>query len=115
MAKENNFSDAAKYWQSLFEIDEFEKTINDLWLEVKPLYDELDEYMRFQLISIYGESGIEFFSIKKMIILFDKMKATKLIARIFRLICSEICGLKVGKIYMMIQTIQEIKKHWCNS
>lgn len=58
MAKGNNFTNAAEYWQSLFEIDEFEKTVDDLWLEVKPLYNELHKYMRFKLISIYGEFKI---------------------------------------------------------
>lgn len=61
VAKMNNFTDAAKYWQSLFEIDEFEKTVDDLWLEVKPLYDELHKYIRFKLIRIYGEFRIGLF------------------------------------------------------
>lgn len=54
MAAGNNFSNAADYWKDDFEVDNFEEIIDNLWQTVKPLYDELHTYMRYKLISIYG-------------------------------------------------------------
>lgn len=55
VATENGFKNAAELWQDEFEVDNFEEIIDKLWLQVKPLYDDLHTYMRYQLISIYGE------------------------------------------------------------
>lgn len=54
MAIGNNFSNAGDYWRDDFEVDNFEEIIDNLWQTVKPLYDELHTYMRYKLISIYG-------------------------------------------------------------
>lgn len=54
MATGNNFSNAADYWKDEFEVDNFEEIIDNLWHTVKPLYDDLHTYMRYKLISIYG-------------------------------------------------------------
>lgn len=56
MATGNNFSNAADYWKDDFEVDNFEEIIDNLWQTVKPLYDDLHTYMRYKLISIYGNS-----------------------------------------------------------
>lgn len=50
----NKFKDAAEYWKNDFETENFDQVIDKLWLDVKPLYDELHTYMRFKLIEIYG-------------------------------------------------------------
>lgn len=51
----NGYKDASEYWQVDFEDPNFEKNVDDLWLAVKPLYDELHKYMRRKLIDIYGK------------------------------------------------------------
>lgn len=51
----NGFKDAAEWWQNDFEDPKFEEHIDELWLKVKPLYDELHTYMRLKLLSIYGK------------------------------------------------------------
>lgn len=53
-AKANNFTDAAKWWQSRFEDYNFNENIDNLWLQVKPLYDDLHTYAKYKLIEIYG-------------------------------------------------------------
>lgn len=54
VATHNGYADASEYWQADFEEPHFEELVDDLWLKVKPLYDELHTYMRYKLISIYG-------------------------------------------------------------
>lgn len=54
MAIGNGFANAAEYWKDDFEVDNFEEIIDNLWQKVKPLYDDLHTYMRYKLISIYG-------------------------------------------------------------
>ncbi|XP_055323783.1 angiotensin-converting enzyme-like isoform X1 [Sitodiplosis mosellana] len=54
VAKGNGFNDAAEYWKNDFEDPDFEQHIDDLWLKVKSLYDELHTYMRYKLLGIYG-------------------------------------------------------------
>lgn len=52
----NNYTDASLYWQSDFEEPHFEEMVDNLWLDVEPLYDQLHTYMRYKLIAIYGET-----------------------------------------------------------
>lgn len=55
VATENNYTNAAELWKDEFEDDKFEEIVDNLWAKVKPLYDDLHTYMRYKLISIYGE------------------------------------------------------------
>lgn len=70
-AKGNNYSDASKWWQSEFEDENLENNIDKLWQDAQPLYNELHTYMRYKLISIYGEYEIFYFNTVKRLI--DKM------------------------------------------
>lgn len=54
-AKGNNYEDASEWWQSQYETDYFESQIDELWQQIKPLYDELHTYVRYKLINIYGK------------------------------------------------------------
>lgn len=54
-AKENGFQDAAAWWQSRFEDPNLTRTVDRLWDEVAPLYNDLHEYTRYKLIEIYGK------------------------------------------------------------
>lgn len=42
-------------WRDDYEDDNFEQTIDSLWKQVEPLYDELHKYVRRRLIDIYGD------------------------------------------------------------
>lgn len=55
----NDFANAAIYWQDAFDDPHFEKTIENLWTQVKPLYDKLQSYMRYKLIEIYGKYSLK--------------------------------------------------------
>lgn len=50
----NEHTDASAYWKDDFEDPNFEATVDALWLQVKPLYDQLHTYMRYKLMEIYG-------------------------------------------------------------
>lgn len=54
VARENGYKDASVYWKADFEDDNFENLVDSLWTEVEPFYDDLHTYMRYKLISIYG-------------------------------------------------------------
>ncbi|KAB0795435.1 hypothetical protein PPYR_12274 [Photinus pyralis] len=54
-ARANNFSDRGAMWRSKFESPTFEEDLQRLWLEVKPLYDELHLYVRNKLKLVYGD------------------------------------------------------------
>lgn len=56
-AKELGFADLGAMWRSGYDMpaDDFAKLTDKLWLEVKPLYDELHTYVRTQLNKKYGE------------------------------------------------------------
>lgn len=57
-ANELGFADLGAMWRSGYDMpaDDFAKLTDKLWLEVKPLYDELHTYVRTQLNKKYGES-----------------------------------------------------------
>lgn len=57
-AKELGFSDLGAMWRSGYDMpaDDFAKLTDKLWLEVKPLYDELHTYVRNQLNKKYGDA-----------------------------------------------------------
>lgn len=53
-AEANNFKDASEWWQARYEDPNFVKKIDDLWLEIEPLYRELHTYVKYKLFEIYG-------------------------------------------------------------
>ncbi|XP_014206622.1 angiotensin-converting enzyme isoform X2 [Copidosoma floridanum] len=57
-ARLNNFTDAADYWQFPYETFDFEQEIDEVWAEIKPLYEELHAYIRKRLRDIYGPEKI---------------------------------------------------------
>jgi peptidyl-dipeptidase A len=56
-AVELGFKDVGAMWRSGYDMpaDDFAKLNDKLWLEVKPLYDELHTYVRTQLNKKYGD------------------------------------------------------------
>ncbi len=56
-AKELGYSDVGAMWRSQYDMpaDEFAKTTDDLWAQVKPLYDALHSYTRAKLNQKYGD------------------------------------------------------------
>ena len=56
-AKELGFADVGAMWRSGYDMpaNDFAKLTDKLWLEVKPLYDELHTYVRGQLNKKYGD------------------------------------------------------------
>ena len=57
-ARELGFADLGAMWRSGYDMpaDDFAKLTDKLWLEVKPLYDELHTYVRAQLTKKYGDA-----------------------------------------------------------
>lgn len=57
-AQELGFADLGAMWRSGYDMpaDDFAKLTDKLWLEVKPLYDELHTYVRTQLNKKYGDA-----------------------------------------------------------
>ena len=52
------FADEGAFWRSRYDMpaDDFEKELDRLWLQVKPLYDELHCYVRGRLQETYGKT-----------------------------------------------------------
>jgi len=59
-AKEIGFNDLGDLWRSGYDMsaEEFEKETDRLWLQVKPLYDELHCYVRSKLRAQYGKDKV---------------------------------------------------------
>lgn len=55
VAESENFTDAGDMWRYAFEDDNFVKTVDRIWREIKPLYDLLHDYVRAKLKSVYEE------------------------------------------------------------
>lgn len=57
-AKELGFKDVGAMWRSGYDMpaDDFSKLTDKLWLEVKPLYDELHTFVRTKLNAKYGDA-----------------------------------------------------------
>ena len=57
-ATELGYADVGAMWRSGYDMpaDDFAKLTDKLWLEVKPLYDELHTYVRTQLNKKYGDT-----------------------------------------------------------
>ncbi|KAF5302724.1 hypothetical protein FQR65_LT08466 [Abscondita terminalis] len=54
-AVENGFADTSGMWRSFYESDTFETDIENIWNQVKPLYDELHSYVANKLKKYYGD------------------------------------------------------------
>ncbi|XP_072950039.1 angiotensin-converting enzyme-like [Epargyreus clarus] len=55
VAKEENFTDAGEMWRYAFEDEDFVKTVDRVWSEIKPLYELLHDYVRSKLKAFYAE------------------------------------------------------------
>ncbi|CAB3239253.1 unnamed protein product [Arctia plantaginis] len=54
-AKLNDFQNVADWWQSEYEVSDFEQQLAKLWEDVKPLYQQLHAYVRKKLRDKYGD------------------------------------------------------------
>jgi len=59
-AREFGFRDLGDFWKSKYDMpaDEFEKEVDRLWNQVRPLYDQLHCYTRTQLQKQYGADKV---------------------------------------------------------
>ena len=48
-AKDNNFADAGAFWRSSYEVNNLEELVENLWNDLKPLYQELHAYVRHRV------------------------------------------------------------------
>jgi len=58
-AKLNNFSDNAAMWIEDFEMDNFEDVIQKLYLQIRPLYQQLHAYVRRRLSPFHNTNQVE--------------------------------------------------------
>ena len=50
----SNYKDLSQRWMEDYEVDDFEKLMDDLFDQIKPLYDQLHAYARRKLTEQYG-------------------------------------------------------------
>ncbi|XP_050562814.1 angiotensin-converting enzyme isoform X1 [Spodoptera frugiperda] len=55
VAESENFTDAGDMWRYAFEDDNFVKTVDRIWKEIKPFYDLLHNYVRGKLKFLYRD------------------------------------------------------------
>lgn len=55
VARENKFVDAGYMKRMAYEVDNLESICEDLWVDIKPFYEELHAYVRYRLMSVYRE------------------------------------------------------------
>jgi peptidyl-dipeptidase A len=55
-AKENGYKDLSVLWLEDFEDDKFEKKLDKLFNQIKPLYEQLHAYVRRKLKNVYGKN-----------------------------------------------------------
>ncbi|CAF0741045.1 unnamed protein product [Brachionus calyciflorus] len=53
-ARENGYKDLSEKWMEDFEDDNFEKNYDDLFEQIRPLYEQLHAYVRRKLKNVYG-------------------------------------------------------------
>lgn len=53
-ARENGYKDLSENWMEDFEEDDFEKTYDDLFKKIKPIYDQLHMYVKNRLKKVYS-------------------------------------------------------------
>jgi peptidyl-dipeptidase A len=54
-ARNDGFADTGDYWRSVFEEPELQSMLEELWLEVLPLYEQLHTYVRRKLRQQYPD------------------------------------------------------------
>uniref|UniRef100_A0A182R0V2 Angiotensin-converting enzyme n=1 Tax=Anopheles farauti TaxID=69004 RepID=A0A182R0V2_9DIPT len=54
-AKLNGYDDYGALWRSKYDDPKLRETLDRLWSEVEPLYDELHSYVRYRLFDLYGD------------------------------------------------------------
>lgn len=54
-AKLNGYTDYGELWRARYDDSELRGTLDRLWKEVEPLYNELHTYVRYKLLDIYGD------------------------------------------------------------
>lgn len=54
-ARLNGYDDYGSLWRSKYDDSALRETLQRLWTEVEPLYDELHTYVRYRLFELYGE------------------------------------------------------------
>nr|AMO02511.1 angiotensin-converting protein 1 [Tityus serrulatus] len=57
-AELNGFRDTGELWRERYESDTFQQEIEQLWQQIRPLYEQLHAYVRRKLINIYGSDKI---------------------------------------------------------
>jgi len=60
-ARDSGYSDAASMSKAAYEVDpvEFERDLDNLWAEIRPLYLLLHAYVRKQLVAAYGKAAVD--------------------------------------------------------
>ncbi|KAJ3051438.1 hypothetical protein HK097_007537, partial [Rhizophlyctis rosea] len=60
-ARDNDYEDTADYWRSVYDVEpeEFEDMIDEVWEDVKPLYEQLHCYIRGKLGEVYGKEKVD--------------------------------------------------------
>ena len=48
------YPDAGAYWLKEYESDTFKEDVEQLWLTMKPLYEQIHAYVRAKLRDVYG-------------------------------------------------------------
>lgn len=54
-AKLNGYADYGELWRSRYDDSDLRGTLDRLWKEVEPLYNELHTYVRYKLLDRYGK------------------------------------------------------------
>ncbi|TDG40372.1 hypothetical protein AWZ03_013202 [Drosophila navojoa] len=57
-AKLNNFTSGAEVWLDEYEDETFEKQLEDIFAEIRPLYEQVHGYVRYRLRKHYGDAVV---------------------------------------------------------
>ncbi|XP_076042803.1 angiotensin-converting enzyme-like isoform X2 [Oratosquilla oratoria] len=57
-ARLNGFEDAGEFWRSKYEMEDIREQIDELWGQLRPLYEQLHAYVRRKLRERYGEDVV---------------------------------------------------------
>jgi peptidyl-dipeptidase A len=53
-ARDSNYKDLSERWIEDFEVKNFEEIVDNLYVQIKPLYEQLHAYARRKIDSFYG-------------------------------------------------------------
>ena len=59
-ARKNGFADEGERWRSWYETETFQADMETLFVELKPLYEQLHGFTRYRLQNLYAKQGITF-------------------------------------------------------